>query len=308
MNSSKVFNDVVHYLERISLDGSDIDYSEISKIAISPAALFQRIFVFVSGVSIADYVRKRRLTLAGQDLNGKHVSVLDVTVKYGFGSHSAFSRAFKEHHGITPSEAKLDTVKLNEYLPINFLDMRFIGGKRIMAEMKKIVYKETPERLMVGHHYEASFYTVGDVWQNERNSPVHEKLRTLPESCFCCDDIDPCDGIGLSYNFRGEDKDHFDYIVGDFVKPGTDLPEGLTAKHITGGTTAHIQIEGNNMADISYSAYLLITEAIEKTNMAIDYDNFYWCDVYTIERFAEPMKRGEKIVVDYILPVKKVAS
>ena len=150
MNSSKTFDDVIQYLEKNIFDGCEIDYNEISKIAMSPAALFQRIFIFISGVSIADYVRKRKLTLAGYDLKNSDISVLDAAIKYGFHSHSAFSRAFKEHHGITPSEAKLGTSKLTNYLPINYLEMRFIGGKRIMAEMKKIIYKEAGERLMVG--------------------------------------------------------------------------------------------------------------------------------------------------------------
>lgn len=53
MNSSKTFDDVIQYLEKSITDGSEIDYNEISKIAMSPAALFQRIFIFVSGISIA---------------------------------------------------------------------------------------------------------------------------------------------------------------------------------------------------------------------------------------------------------------
>ena len=300
MNSSKTFDDIINYLEKVVSDGIEIDYSEISKISKSPATLFQRIFIFISGTSISDYVRKRKLTLAGNDLKNDDITVLDVALKYGFESHSAFSRAFKNHHGITPTEAKFDTVQLNEYFPINFLDMRFIGGKRIMAEMKKIVYKETPERLMVGYNYETSFHTVGEIWQKKR-SP-YEKLRILGESCFSCDDIDPCDSIGLMYNFKG--KDNFNFIIGDFVKMGTELPEELSSKHIPKGITAHIQIEGQNTADIISSAYMLISEAIEKTNREIDYDNFYWCEVYTIERFVEPMKRGEKIIIDYIMPVK----
>jgi AraC-like DNA-binding protein len=138
MNSSKAFDDVILYLEKTIFDGCEIDYNEISKIAMSPAALFQRIFIFVSGISISDYVRKRRLTLAGHELKNNDISVLDAAMKYGFQSHSSFTRAFKEHHGITPSEAKVKSTKLNDYLPINFSEMRFIGGKRIMAEMKKM--------------------------------------------------------------------------------------------------------------------------------------------------------------------------
>lgn len=301
MKSSKVFDDVVLYLEKIILDGGKIDYQEISKITICPAALFQRIFIFVSGISISDYVRKRRLTLAAHDLKNNNITVLNAAIKYGFESHSAFSRAFKEHHGITPSEAKVETAKFNDYLPINFSEMRFMEGKRIMAEMKKITYKETPERLMVGYHYETDFYKAGEVWQKHFKSDAYKKLSTLTEFS-CCDDIDPCDSIGLMYNFK--DKDNFSFIIGDFVKVDTVLPDGFTKKHIPKGLTAHVQVEGKNIADITYSAYLLITEAIEKTGKEIDFNNFYWCEVYTLERYCEPLQRGEKVTIDYILPIR----
>lgn len=301
MNSSKIFDDVIQYLEKNIFDGCEIDYNEISKIAMSPAALFQRIFIFISGVSIADYVRKRKLTLAGYDLKNSDISVLDVAIKYGFHSHSAFSRAFKEHHGITPSEAKIETAKLNNYLPINYLEMRFIGGKRIMAEMKKIIYKEVEERLMVGMYRKTSFSKAGDVWQDFFKSNATEKLDTLSD-VKCCEDIDSNAGIGMMYNFK--DMNNFEFIIGDFVGIGTQIPDGLFAKHVPAGLTAHIQIEGANVTEILDSAYLLITEAIEKTGKEIDHDNFYWCEVYTNERYCEPLNRGEKVIIDYVLPIK----
>jgi AraC-type DNA-binding domain-containing proteins len=268
---------------------------------MSPAALFQRIFIFVSGISISDYVRKRRLTLAGHDLKDNDISILDAAIKYGFQTNSSFTRAFKEHHGITPSEAKQEAAKLNDYLPINFSEMRFIGGKRIMAEMKKIIYKDVDERLMVGMHRETSFMDGGKVWQEFFNSGVIKQLDTLAD-VKCCDDIDVNDGIGLMYNFK--DMYNFDVIIGDFVMANTIIPDGLFAKHIPKGLTAQIQIEGANVADILDSAYLLITEAIEKTGKEIDHDNFYWCEVYTHKRYSEPLSRGEKVIIDYIMPIK----
>lgn len=301
MNSSKAFDDVICYLENIIHNGSEIDYNEISKITMSPAALFLRIFNFVTGISISDYVRKRRLTEAGYDLKNKDISVLDLALRYGFQSHSAFSRAFKEHHGITPSEAKLEATKLNEYLQINFSEMRFIGGKRIMAEMKKILYKEVDERLMVGMHCETNFSEGGKAWQEFFQNDIIEKLNTMSD-VKCCADIDANQGIGLMYNFK--DTHNFHIIIGDFVQTGTKIPEGLFSKYIPKGLTAQVQIEGRNIPDILNSAYLLITEAIEKTGREIDFDNFYWCEVYTNERYCEPLNRGEKVTVDYIMPVK----
>ena len=301
MNSTKAFDDVIVYLEKIACNDSEIDYNEISKITMSPAALFQRIFIFVSGVSISDYVRKRRLTLAGEELKNSNGSVLDVALKYGFQSHSAFSRAFKEHHGITPSEARQKSANLYHYLPINFSDMRFIGGKRIMAEMKRIIYKEVDERLMVGMQRETSFFEAGKVWQEFFKSRELEKLNRLEDS-KCCDDIDANDGIGLMYDFQ--DRNNFNIIIGDFVQAEAQVPEGLFVKRIPKGLTAQVQIEGRDVAEILEAAYLLITEAIEKTGKEIDYDNFYWCEVYTHERYSVPFSQGEKVIVDYIMPIK----
>jgi AraC-type DNA-binding domain-containing proteins len=301
MNSSKAFDDVICYLEKIVDSDCEIDYNEISKIATSPAALFQRIFMFISGISISDYVRKRRLTLAGYELKNNDSSVLDIALKYGFQSHSAFSRAFKEHHGITPTEARLKKANLNNYLPINFSNMRFIGGKRIMAEMKKIIYKEVDERVMVGMHRDTSFYEAGNAWQEFFVSSEIVKLNKLTD-VKCCDDIDENDGIGFMYGFK--DMNNFEIIIGDFVKTEAQIPEGLYAKRVAKGFTVQVQIEGRNIEEILDTAYLLITEAIEKTGKEIDYDNFYWCEVYTHERYSEPLKRGDKVTVDYIMPIK----
>ena len=95
MNYSKTFGKVIKYLEELVVSGDEIDYEEIGRIVVAPVALFQRIFVFISNVTIAEYVRKRRLTQAGLDLKKGNDSVIDIAFKYGFHSHSAFSRAFK---------------------------------------------------------------------------------------------------------------------------------------------------------------------------------------------------------------------
>ena len=169
-----------------------------------------------------------------------------------------------------------------------------------MADMKKIIYKETNERLMVGLGRETSFFEAGNVWKEFFEGDAIEKLGSLSDST-CCDDIDPNAGIGMMYNF--EDMNNFEFIIGDFININTEIPEGLTAKHVPAGLTAHIQIEGSNVAEILDSAYLLITEAIEKTGKQIDQEHFYWCEVYTNERYCEPLNRGEKVIIDYILPV-----
>lgn len=169
-----------------------------------------------------------------------------------------------------------------------------------MAEMKKITIKEVPELIMVGFHCETDFYSAGGVWREYFQSDTIEQLKTLVDFS-CCEDIDHCEGIGLMFNFKG--MDNFDLIIGDFYKPDTYIPDGLFSKYIAKGLTAHVQIEGNNIGDIIASAYLLITEALENTSKIIDIEDFYWVEVYTLERYSKPLKRGEKVTIDYIMPV-----
>lgn len=170
-----------------------------------------------------------------------------------------------------------------------------------MAEMKKIVYKQTPARLMAGLHSQTTFHKMGEIWQKFFQSSIAEELQTYKDFS-CCDDLEENDGIDLMFNFK--DKDNFEVIIGDFFKTDAKLPKNFFTKPIPEGLTAHIQIEGNNVADIVASAYLLITQAIEQTDKQIDYENFYWCEVYTKKRFSEPQKFGGKVTIDYILPIK----
>lgn len=305
MNSSKVFDEVIKYLEEVVHSGNEMDDEQIASIVSAPVALFQRIFVFVSGVTMSEYVRKRKLTLAGLDLKEGEASITELAFKYGFHSHSAFSRAFKEHHGFTPSEAKLSHSKLNEYYPVNYLDMRFIGGKRVLAELKKIVYKEFAERLMVGFHHHTSFSEAGKVWSAYFESGKYQEVNQLSEFTYC-EDLDENDGIGMMFHFQ--DTHTFELVIGDFLSVDAPVTEGFYKKQIPTGTVACIQIEGNHVGEIVDSAFLLITEAIEKTGRKMDYDQFYWCEIYTKERYSTPLSRGEKVIIDYLVPVKPLEA
>lgn len=90
MDSFKAFEQIVEYLESIIACTDEVDYSVVSKIAGCPAPLFQRIFVYITGANIAEYLRRRRLTLAGYDIKNSKEKVIDIAIKHGFNSHAAF--------------------------------------------------------------------------------------------------------------------------------------------------------------------------------------------------------------------------
>lgn len=83
-----------------------IDYEEAAKQAYSSSFHFQRIFGVLCGITLGEYIRSRRLSLAGSELAGSDKKVIDVALKYGYDTPESFSRAFTRFHGITPSQAR----------------------------------------------------------------------------------------------------------------------------------------------------------------------------------------------------------
>ncbi|MCL2665858.1 MAG: AraC family transcriptional regulator [Defluviitaleaceae bacterium] len=112
-------NDAVWYIDE-NLDG-EIDYGEISRITVSPAALFQRFFVMATGgVTLAEYIRRRKMSRALDDLQKNGARVTDTAIKYGYESADAFCVAFKRLFGVTPSQAKISGDQLKRYDRIYF--------------------------------------------------------------------------------------------------------------------------------------------------------------------------------------------
>jgi len=109
--------EVVEYIEEHIAE--DIDLAQIAKIVCCGVYQFGRIFSYVVGVSLAEYIRNRRLSLAAPELRSG-AKVIDTALKYGYNSPEAFARAFREMHGISPKEACAKGVTLKMYPRIAF--------------------------------------------------------------------------------------------------------------------------------------------------------------------------------------------
>ena len=111
-------NQVVEYIEDHLTD--DIDFNRVAGIVCCSYYQFGRIFSYVVGISLSEYVRRRRLSQAAFELQSKCCKVIDVAIKYGYNSPDAFTRAFQATHGITPKEACSFGVKLKLFPRIAF--------------------------------------------------------------------------------------------------------------------------------------------------------------------------------------------
>lgn len=97
-----------------------LNIAEIAKAAYTSPYHFQRVFFMLTGMTVAEYVRKRRLTLAAQELALSGPKVIDVALKYCYDSPESFSKAFRKLHGISPSEARNPGVQLKAFPRISF--------------------------------------------------------------------------------------------------------------------------------------------------------------------------------------------
>lgn len=136
MRTIEYLNHAIDYIEEHITEPLEVE--EIAKKALLSKYYFQRVFHAVTGVTVNDYIRNRKLTLAAEDLAATNQSVTEIAFRYGYESTDAFTKAFRRLHGVTPSGLRQGDVQLKSY-PRMSLQVSVTGE----CEMKyKIVEKE----------------------------------------------------------------------------------------------------------------------------------------------------------------------
>ncbi len=207
MDLLKSMNDALEYIENNIND--KIDYVEVSKIAMCSEYHFNRMFSFLSGVTLSEYVRRRKLTLAALELKNNDTKVIDVAMKYGYGSSDSFSRAFSSLHGVLPSEVKKESVSIKAYPKMTFQ----LTIKGVDPMNYRIVNKE-PFKI-VGFSK-----TVGIVFNGVNPEIAEMYTKLTPEIIMYLKSISNTEPLGMisaSTNFsdgRMDEKGTLDHYIG----------------------------------------------------------------------------------------------
>ena len=98
----------------------EIDHEALARIACCSSYNFHRMFSFMTEISLSEYIRRRKLTLAAIELQNGNIKVIDLALKYGYDSPVSFARAFQTLHGVTPTEARAGGATLKAYPKISF--------------------------------------------------------------------------------------------------------------------------------------------------------------------------------------------
>ena len=214
------FQESIDYIEQNLSNPLDID--EIAaKAALSPF-YYQRIFSALCGMTVGEYIRARRMTLAAQELSGTDVKVIDTALKYGYDSPDSFAKAFQRFHGITPSQARKPGVSLRSFAPLH-LKITLEGGK--MLEYRIV---EKAPFTIVGikrpFNSETSYQEIPKFW-NEWAADMHG-LKGM---------------FGVCLDMDGKD---FDYWIADLYTPWEEIPEGCETVQIPGSLWAQFICKG----------------------------------------------------------------
>ena len=123
----------------------EIDYGEVAAVCYSSSYHFQRVFGILCGYTLGEYIRCRRLSLAGAELQAGDAKVIDVALKYGYDNPDSFARAFKTFHGVTPSQARDRSVPLRSFSRL-VLKFSLEGGTTMNYRIE-----EKPEMILTGY-------------------------------------------------------------------------------------------------------------------------------------------------------------
>jgi len=138
MNSEKI-NEAIEYIESNLTE--KIDYTKAARISCCSLNKFQRLFLFATEITISEYVRRRRMTLAAEELLKSDIKVIDLALKYSYESPESFTRAYQAFHGYPPSATRKFGV-YNKYCKIS-LQIKINGGdlsmKTEQSKEKKII-------------------------------------------------------------------------------------------------------------------------------------------------------------------------
>ncbi|PFS20079.1 AraC family transcriptional regulator [Bacillus cereus] len=235
MDSLKNMNAAMQYIEDNLTH--EIDFKEVAKIAFCSEYHFKRMFSFLAGISLSEYIRCRRLTLAAFELKDSDAKVIDVAIKYGYNSPDSFTRAFQNLHGITPSEARSTSRSLKAYSPMTF-QLSIQGGNEMNYRIEE---KEPFQIIGIQKRVPIVFNGVNEEIASMWKSLDPRAIQTLKS----LSNIEPTGIISASTNFsegRMEEKGELNHYIG--VATTKTCPEQFKQLEVAASTWAIFEAIG----------------------------------------------------------------
>ena len=234
MNWTERLNAAVAYIEAHLTE--DPDPEELGRIAGCSAYHFQRMFLYLTDMTLTEYIRRRKMSLAAADLQGGDEKIIDVALKYGYTSPTAFNRAFQSVHGVAPSALRRDGVPVRSMSPLVFkISITGVEEMNYRIETKE-AFRVVGVSCPLEKEVEKNFENIPRKWQEAKTDGTMEKLCTLMNSS-------PKGVLGVSV--CGNTEEPWKYYI---AVASSDVDESLEEYEVPAATWAIFPGEGSGRA------------------------------------------------------------
>lgn len=247
-------NKMIEYIEDNLTE--NIEYKKLAQIVGTSEYTLQRIFIFLTNMSLSEYIRKRRLSRAFEELKTTDIKIIDLAIKYKYDSQISFARAFKAMFGMTPSKCRASNIEYKQF-PIITFNNNNNGCEELNYEIKdineiKLYCVETSAKT-----HDDLLYNIRKLYSDIENNGLYKKFNE--------------DGM---YGISICKKDKYLYYVGSNKKYYNTIELIMPA-----GKYAIFSVNSREQRDIVKKEKMIYTQWLQSTNYDIDHEfNF---ELYT---------------------------
>ena len=264
----------------------DITVEDVAKCVGVSSFYFQKGFAMLCGFSVSEYIRNRRLALAGNDLLVTEEKIIDIAMKYGYDSPDSFTKAFTRFHGVTPTSVRRGAVLLKSFAPLK-IKISLEGGYLMDY---KIVRKE--EFTVIANAktfpYEGAKESIPQFWQEHFKSGKGAVV---------------CGWYGINIDLE-MGQENFEYLIADPYNPQKEVPEGFVTRTIPAFDWAVFPCKGpmpTALQDVNTKIYTEWLPALKQYEFAAGYCVEYYDDPTKYEKGTQ----DENYYCEIWIPVKK---
>lgn len=255
-----------------------LDIADIARqMNISPF-YYQKIFTMICGFSVGEYIRNRRLALAGSELARSNVKIIDAALKYGYDTPEGFARAFAKFHGVSPSAAR-NGAPVKSYARLSVTISMKGGSIMNYKVVKKEAFKVIEKRIVCSVS-EDSNTEIPRFWERSHADGTIKRLLELAS--------DKTDIFGICYAHTQEKSQTFDYSIAVKADDSTKPPEGFSENVIPARTWVVFECTGAMPEAIQQLWHRICTEFFPSSS----YEPTYEMDI-------EAYKDGDMSSPDY---------
>ncbi|WP_033168629.1 helix-turn-helix domain-containing protein [Clostridium sp. KNHs205] len=309
MDWQRCMNQALDYVEN-NLSG-DIDYYAAAKILNCSEWEFRRIFSFLAQIPLSEYIRRRRLSVAAEDIR-KGEKIIDIAMRYGYDSQAAFSRAFSRFHGAAPSLARDEGVALKTFPRLTFklILMEGIGMKKNPNHRTNIIGAgEVGYAITVDMDKKDIHKTNGSFWDTKGNEVIGTTALPMygafvsEEKCHLFGDVSGKKLLEIGCGTGHSLQYHGDHNASELW--GIDISEN------------QIEKAEQYLSACGYSAKLICSPMEEECGIPVDYFDYVY-SVYgvgwatdlesTFTRIASYLKKDGIFIFSWSHPIHKCVA